>query len=691
MILIALLILQIIAGYNLTSAPRSAVFDLYHQLKPRAIEIPAPVAIIEIDDKSMEQFGQWPWPRTQTAKLLAEISALGASAIGFDVLMSEPDRMSLNSIVEQYPWLDTDLRRSIEQLPSNDELFATAIGGLPIVLGRVGTDQTLSSRIAWPVPSPILINEPPVLNQVHNFADQISNIPLIEQAAQGIGISNTRSDSDGIVRKLPLVMTVGEHLEVVPSFALELVRVAKGAELIKVIGQHGIVKGIQLDELLMIPTDADASITLYFSPAESIQRYSATKILSGLNAPNELVNKIVLIGVTAFGLADEPPTPVAPRMGGTIIQAQAIENILSGLHLRQPTYAIWVEVAALLLVGLMLIIAMPKLRPSLGFIPLFVMVAVLVGASYLAFATERLLFDPIYPTLGSVSIFLVMLIAVWVTADRKRRELKLELDKERLEYARMAGELDAAHKIQLATLPDPSTIEGLPGTLSIYALLEPAREVGGDLYDVFMLDEHRLFFLIGDVAGKGVPASLFMVLSKALCKSSAWRSGHSISKLIDTANFEISRENPSSLFVTAVAGILDARTGTVEFCNAGHAAPFLLQPGQMPEKMRSEGGPPLCAIDDFRYPVATRQLQSGDIVILMTDGVSEAMGENEMYGGARVMAFLSTVAPNADLREIVDGLYADVKRFGTKTELADDITILAIKYQESSGNVATCR
>ena len=274
-----------------------------------------------------------------------------------------------------------------------------------------------------------------------------------------------------------------------------------------------------------------------------------------------------------------------------------------------------------------------------------------------------------------------MLMTSWVVADKKRRELKRELDQERLEYARMAGELDAAQKIQLATLPDPAAVEGLPSTLSIHALLEPAREVGGDLYDIFMLDEHRLFFLIGDVAGKGVPASLFMVLSKALCKSSAWRSSDSIDQLISTANLEISRENPSSLFVTAVAGILDARTGAIEFCNAGHAAPFLFQPGQAPEKLRSQGGPPLCAVDDFTYPVAYAQMRSGDILIITTDGVTEARAGNEMYGGGRIMTFLSTLAPDAHLEEIVEGLYADVKQFGIKTELEDDITILAIKYQ----------
>ncbi len=125
----------------------------------------------------------------------------------------------------------------------------------------------------------------------------------------------------------------------------------------------------------------------------------------------------------------------------------------------------------------------------------------------------------------------------------------------------MDGELRAAREIQMGMLPDPRAIEGLPRTIDFYALLEPAQEVGGDLYDAFMLDEHRLCFMIGDVSGKGVPASLFMALTKTLAKSLARRERVPLEQLLRLVNDEISRENPAAMFVTAIIGIIDARSG----------------------------------------------------------------------------------------------------------------------------------
>src|SRR4029434_8788283 len=178
----------------------------------------------------------------------------------------------------------------------------------------------------------------------------------------------------------------------------------------------------------------------------------------------------------------------------------------------------------------------------------------------------------------------------------------------------MAGELQAAREIQMGMLPAPGSIEGLPDHLEFHAMLEPALEVGGDLYDAFMLDEDHFFFLVGDVSGKGVPASLFMALSKTLCKSLALRQHVPLDALITALNHEVARDNPRALFVSAIAGILDVRTGEVELCSAGHEAPILLRSHTAPCSLAVTGGPPLCVLEDFAYPVDRMQLQSGDLL-----------------------------------------------------------------------------
>jgi serine phosphatase RsbU (regulator of sigma subunit) len=230
-------------------------------------------------------------------------------------------------------------------------------------------------------------------------------------------------------------------------------------------------------------------------------------------------------------------------------------------------------------------------------------------------------------------------------------------------------------------LPAPGAIEGLPAHLEFHAMLEPALEVGGDLYDAFMLDEDHFFFLVGDVSGKGVPASLFMALSKTLCKSLARREHVPLDALLRLVNEEISRENPASLFVSAIVGIINVRTGEMQLCSAGHDAPILLRASEPPRSLNGAGGPPLCVDEGFPYTTDRLQLQSNDMLIMVTDGITEAQDARQnFYGLARVLGYFSTV----ERRQLTAmaacaGLYADVKSFTAGAAPSDDITIMAIR------------
>ena len=199
-----------------------------------------------------------------------------------------------------------------------------------------------------------------------------------------------------------------------------------------------------------------------------------------------------------------------------------------------------------------------------------------------------------------------------------------------------------------------------------------------------MVDGHRLYFMVGDVSGKGVPASLFMALSKALCKSAVLRQGGTVADLMSVANAEISRENPAFMFVTAVAGILDTDTGALEYCNAGHDAPLVVDGAGNVRALDSMGGPPICVMDDFDYPVDHATLAPGELLLLYTDGVGEAMRVDEaMYGSERVETFMKWVAPKDSDRHTVESLFREVKAFVDGNEPNDDITILALRYRDT--------
>jgi adenylate cyclase len=209
--------------------------------------------------------------------------------------------------------------------------------------------------------------------------------------------------------------------------------------------------------------------------------------------------------------------------------------------------------------------------------------------------------------------------------------------------------------------------------------------VGGDLYDFFMLDDDRLFLLIGDVSGKGLSASIFMAVSKALYKGLITRSpGADIGDIMRQANAEVSRDNAEMLFVTMFAAVLELDSGELRYCNAGHENPYRLRPGAPELKRIVDGdGPPLCAVSDYDYRSACAQLAPGEMLCLMTDGVTEAQDPaGALYGHARAERLIvELVRSNASTRELVTALQADVLAFADGAEPHDDLTILAVRWR----------
>jgi len=669
-------LLQIAGGSDFNRL-RQAVFDYYQRLQPRAVES-IPVAIVDIDEQTLRQFGQWPWPRTKLASLIEKTHELGALAIGLDIILAEPDRMSPREFAEDYPDLPPGLRSGLLQLPSNDDVLAATLRRVPVALGR-----SALTRVAAPVKgtrfTPLQVEGDGAERFLKSFPGHLPNVAAVAGSAAGYGYLNATLDPDGVVRRMPALLVVDG--KIVPSMGLELLRIALGANWLTVKATSDGIQSATVGEAV-IEIEPGGLVTPHFSGHHPQRLVSASEVLSGKASANKFAGQVVLIGVTGLGLGDVVTTPVSSRISGVEVQAQFIENLLFNTRLKRGPEIFQAELLALVLSGVLLVIVLPWGGLLPGAALLSVLLASQFGASFLAFSQARLLVDPSHAALGSAVVFLSLVMTHMTEADRKRRALDAELAAERLITARMAGELAAARDIQMGILPNPDEIEGLPPALVVNAFLEPAREVGGDLYDFFMIDDHRLYFMIGDVSGKGVPASLFMALSKALCKSAVLRDSSSVADLMMVANTEISRENPAFMFVTAVAGIIDARTGDIEFCNAGHDHPYVVLPGKPPHPLESIGGPPLCVMDDFPYPVERARLNPGETLLLTTDGVGEAMTvDNEMYGTARMVGLLASYSGAAEADDLIPALYKDVKNFVGEAEPNDDITILSIKYQ----------
>jgi adenylate cyclase len=684
LVALLLVVCHVWLGEQYWSPVRHAIFDAYQRAFPRQPQR-QPVVIVDIDDASLAAVGQWPWPRSRLARLIEATSELGALAVGLDIIMPEADPLSPGILIDDRPDLPPLLRDELARQPSNDAILAETLRRVPSVVGRAGMSVRESSDRPSRGQTPVRVDGDLSIAHVPAYDGHLTSVSPIEAAASGRGYLNDARDTDGVVRAVPLLLTV--RGELAPSFALELLRVAGGAPLYSVYGgPHG-ARGIQIGTSF-IPTDPDGRIRLYYAVPDAMdrrRRVSALAILHRELEANGLANHVAIIGVTGIGIADVVATPIAALMEGVEVQAQVIENILDGTRLVRPLVAAWLELALFLSVAAALIAFMPRLGLGSGVVVFLIAAVVLITASLIGFVRSRVLLDPSFPAAGTAVILGILLTAAFAAADRNRRELKAALEAARLEKVRRDGELKAARDIQMGIVPTPGAIADLPGNIAFHALLKPAEEVGGDLYDAFMLDGHHFFFLIGDVAGKGVPASLFMALSKTLCKHAALREHVPLATLMMLVNTAISRDNPANLFVTALAGVLDVRSGAIELCSAGHEAPMLLRPGESPCVLDAAGGPALCVLEDFPYAAERLQLHPGDMLVMITDGVTEAQDQaQQFYGLGRALAWLAVMQQNTakwqSVEAICQGLYDDVRHFANSAVPADDITIMAIRF-----------
>ena len=288
----------------------------------------------------------------------------------------------------------------------------------------------------------------------------------------------------------------------------------------------------------------------------------------------------------------------------------------------------------------------------------------------------------------SVMLWLAVFFLERTIRERRRAEEGLKRAQTRLHEAyviiknqkdRMEDELNVGRDIQMSMVP--LTFPPFPNRkeFSIYGSLEPAREIGGDFFDFFFIDDDRLCFCIGDVSGKGVPAALFMAVTKTLIKSRA-TDDPSTASILTHVNDELSRDNPNKMFVTLFIGILNIRSGEFDYTNAGHNPPFLMRTDGPPEAMSDRHGPVVGAVKGMVYRKGTDVMHPGDILHMYTDGVTEEMDtDGQIFSDERLAALISTQTIDS-VEAAVDKTISAVKSFRGEKDAEDDVTVLAIQF-----------
>ena len=395
-------------------------FDFFQTTSPRDSAV-RPVVIVDIDESSLSAFGQWPWPRTILADLLTRLYEWQAAAIAFDVIFPEPDRSSLNEAVKHFRDLDDDTRGRLLHLPSNDEVFAQAIGRGNVVLGQAGINafhprslekppETAFATVG-PDPSPYLIAFPYILR----------NLPKLEQAAVGHGLISIRTERDGMVRRVPIVMQAED--KIVPALTLDLLRVATGSSTIMIRTDESGIQSVAVPGL-ELPTDRNGRIWVYFGPHDKARFVSAKDVVEGNVAPERFAGKLVLVGTSAIGLLDVKTTPVLSAMPGVEVHAQLLEAALTNSLLVAPSYAIVVEMIGALIGGGVLALLAPAASVLMLFASAALAAAAFVAASWILFSRYQMLFDATFPLIATLSVYMSMVLMGYFREQLDRRRIR---------------------------------------------------------------------------------------------------------------------------------------------------------------------------------------------------------------------------------------------------------------------------
>jgi adenylate cyclase len=399
---------------------RVRTFDTFQLIDPR-VKTAKPVTIIDIDEKSLAKLGQWPWPRTRIADLIADLTRLGAVVIGFDIVFAEPDRLNPDVAADTIRNLDEETRAKLRTLPSNDQIFADAMRRSRVVLGESGLPYVLSEfDNTLPVTGLAMLGEPPQPFLV-DFPGLLRNVHVLEQAAAGRGLFTIKPERDGIIRRVPMMMQA--QGATMPSLSFEILRVATGTDTIFIKSDKAGVKSIAVKGF-EIPTDRNGQLWVHFARRDPSIYVSASDVLEGRVAPERIARKLVLIGTSAVGLLDLKTTPIDPVMPGVEVHAQVLESALTRAVLSQPNYGIVVELCAAILLGLLVIAFAPLFGPVSLVAVGALFASLLVGTSWYFYWQHRLLIDFTYPLLSTTTLYLTLIFSSFVREQAQRRQIR---------------------------------------------------------------------------------------------------------------------------------------------------------------------------------------------------------------------------------------------------------------------------
>ncbi|WP_417621016.1 CHASE2 domain-containing protein [Parasphingorhabdus sp.] len=410
------------------------VFDNYQRLSPRPYE-DAAVRILDIDDETIARQGQWPWPRTDIARMTLALGRAGAAAIAFDVVFSETDRTSPHALAERYAKSDPDAARVLNALPDNDDQLASIFGVTNTVAGFFLTNGPAKQQ-AEPKAGLVVAGSLP--KSAPHYTNAVMPLDKLMAPAIGNGSLSIAPDSDSVIRRAPLIAIQNDR--VLPSLSLDALRVALGSESVLVNttdgsregGEPGNVVSIRIADT-EVPTNEAGEIWMHYTKPAPERIIPAWKLLSGETSEAELQDlfegQIVFVGTSAIGLRDLRSTPLNDRELGVMIHAQAAEQMILKKFLSRPDWAVGLERALILIFGIGLILLLPTLGAAWGAALGGTLLAAMFGGSWFAFSEYQYLLNPTWPALAMIIAYLLVTVVVFYREERQRAHIHSAFDR----------------------------------------------------------------------------------------------------------------------------------------------------------------------------------------------------------------------------------------------------------------------